>query len=318
MLNSPKEVLQKRTFDLIIVGAGPAGLTAGVYASTLKIDTFLVAKDIGGQAIDTTEIKNYMGFDFISGKDLIRKFEEQLVKQHFIRHKIDEVIQIVRTGNGFEVITENHGKFFATAVIIASGMKRKNLGVPGEERLQRKGVSYGLVHDLALYKGLEVAVVGGGNSGVQTTDELLKDDCKVTLISEGKLTADQSLIDEIKKSTALKILEDFEVLEIQGEDKVEGVVVRSRYNSMVKQISCRGVFIEIGFLPNNEFCRDLVELNEKGEIIINRDCSTSTEGIFACGDVTNAFGKRIIIASGEGAKAALSAKKYLSSKKEHK
>jgi alkyl hydroperoxide reductase subunit F len=318
MLNSPKEVLQKRTFDLIIVGAGPAGLTAGVYASTLKIDTFLVAKDIGGQAIDTTEIKNYMGFDFISGKDLIRKFEEQLVKQHFIRHKIDEVIQIVRTGNGFEVITENHSKFFATAVIIASGMKRKNLGVPGEERLQRKGVSYGLVHDLALYKGLEVAVVGGGNSGVQTTDELLKDDCKVTLISEGKLTADQSLIDEIKKSSALKILEDFEVLEIQGEDKVEGVVVRSRYNSMVKQISCRGVFIEIGFLPNNEFCRDLVELNEKGEIIINRDCSTSTEGIFACGDVTNAFGKRIIIASGEGAKAALSAKKYLSSKKEHK
>lgn len=317
-MNSSKEVLQKRVYDLIIIGGGPAGLTAGVYASMLSIDTFLVTKDIGGQAIDTAKITNYMGFDFIDGKDLIRKFEEQLLRQHFIKHKIDEVIQIVRTNEGFEVTTKDHGKFLATTVIIASGMKRKSLGVPGEEHLQRKGISYGLVHDLALYKGLDVAVVGGGNSGVQTANDLLKDDCKVTLISEGRLTADESLIIEIKKSSSLEILEGYEVLEIQGEDKVEGVLLQSLDNSATKQIPCRGVFIEIGFLPNNEFCCNLIKLNQKGEIAINPDCSTSIEGIFACGDITDAFGKRIIISSGEGAKAVLSAKKYLLTKREHR
>jgi alkyl hydroperoxide reductase subunit F len=309
--NSPKELLQKHVYDLVIIGAGPAGLTAAVYASVLKIDTFLIARDIGGQAVDSSKIKNYMGFDFITGKELVKKFENQFLHEHYLAHKIDEVVKVNRRDGDFEILTKEKNRVLARAVIIATGMKRRKIGIPGEERLLRKGVSYSSVQDTALFKGLDVVVVGGGNSGIQTASDLKNISCKVTLVSKGKLVADESGIKELKKGDKVDILEGYDVIEIQGEDKVEGVIIQSQADLTTKRIPCRGVFIQIGFLPNTELCQGLVKLNEKKEIIINPDCSTNVEGIFACGDVTNCFGKRIVIASGEGAKAALSAKRYL-------
>lgn len=261
--------------------------------------------------MDSTKIKNYMGFDFITGKDLVKKFETQFLRQHYLAHKIDEVTKIRMKDEVFEILTKEQNKFLARSIIIATGMKRKKLGIPGEEALQRRGVSYSAVQDLPLFKGLGVVVVGGGNSAVQTANELLALGCKVTIVSKGVLITDESILDIVRKDDNVDILEGYEVLEIQGKDKVEGVVVQSLDTQESQRISCQGVFIQVGLLPNTEFCQGLLRLNEKGEIIINPDCSTNVEGIFACGDVTNCFGKRIIIASGEGAKAVLSAKKYL-------
>lgn len=312
---SPQAFLQKYVYDLVIIGGGPAGLTAAIYASVLKIDTLLITKEIGGQAVDSTKIKNYMGFDFITGKELIGKFKNQFLHEHFLDHIIDEVIKISKDDRVFEILTGYQKRFLARSIIIATGMKRKKLGIPGEERLQRKGVSYSSVQDVALFKGLDVVVIGGGNSGIQVANDLKNLGCKVTLVSKGKLLADQSGIDKLEKRSGVEILVGYDVIKIQGKDSVESVVIQSLEDVIKRRIPCKGVFIQIGFLPNTEFCQDLVSLNEKGEIIISFDCSTREEGIFACGDVTNCFGKRIIIASGEGAKAALSAHKYLLRKK---
>jgi NADH-dependent peroxiredoxin subunit F len=311
----PREALDQYIYDLVIIGAGPAGLTAAVYASVLRMDTFLLTKDIGGQAIDSTKIKNYMGFDFISGKELIKKFKQQFLHEHYLEHKIDEVVKVIRKGDVFEIFTKGEKRITASSLIIATGMKKRALGIQGEERLLRQGVFYNLVQDVALFKGEEVVVVGGGNSGIQSATELKNTGCRVSLISKGKLIADPSGIEELKNSGKVSILEGYDVIKIQGKDKVEEVIIQSSDNLTTKHISCRGVFIQIGFLPNNEFCQNLVSLNEKGEIKINPDCSTNVAGIFACGDVTDCFGKRIVIASGEGAKAVLSAKKYLLNKK---
>ncbi len=310
--NSPKDFSQKYIYDLVIIGAGPAGLTVAVYASVLKMDTFLITKDIGGQAVDGTKIKNYMGFDFVSGKELVKKFKNQFLHEHYLAHKIDDVVKICLRDKEFEILTKEKTIIIARAIIIATGMKRKKLGIPGEERLLRKGVSYSAVQDMALFKDLDVVVAGGGNSGVQTAYELKNIASKINLISKGKLIADQCDIDKLRKESSIDIFENYDLIKIEGKDRVEGVVVQSYENSEIRYISCRGVFIQVGFIPNTEFCSGIVKLNEKGEIVIKPDCSTSLEGIFACGDVTNCFGKRIVIASGEGAKAALSAKKYLS------
>ncbi len=305
---SSPEPLGKHVYDLIIIGGGPAGLTAAVYASVSKIDTFFITDEIGGQAIDTSKIKNYMGFEFISGPELITKFKEQFLKEHYLSHKIGHVVKLEHKDEKFEITTSEQEKYSANAVIVASGMKKRKLGVPGEDRLQRKGIGYSLVHDIELFKGSDVVVIGGGNSGVQTADDLQKNGCKVTLVTMGEMIADPKNIEKIKDN--VKIIEGHIISEIFGDEWVEGVVIRSEKTNEEVTLRCSEVFIQVGFLPNTEFCRNLVNLNEKGEISINPDCSTKTEGLFACGDVTDVY-KRIIIASGEGAKAALSAKKYL-------
>jgi len=312
--NSPDKFSQKYLYDLVIIGGGPAGLTAAVYASISRIDTFLITSDIGGQAIDSTKIKNYMGFDFITGGELTQKFKEQFLHEHYLMHKIDEVLKIGRKDKSFEVITRGGIKVFSKAIIIATGMKKRKLGIPGEDRLQRKGISYSSVQDISLFSGMDVIVIGGGNSGVQTANDLKRICHSVRLISKGNLIADQKDIDALKEGNKVEILDKHDVIEIKGEEKVEGVVVNPEENGEYKDISCQGVFIQVGFLPNTEFCQGLVNLNEYGEIIISPDCSTNIDGIFACGDVTNAFGKRIVIASGEGAKATLSARKYLANR----
>lgn len=298
-------------YDLVIIGAGPAGLTAAVHASVLKIDTFLITKNIGGQVVDTAKIKNYMGFDFINGEELVEKFEHKFLHQHYSEHKIDEVIKLIRKGRIFELLTKEGDRITTCAVIIATGVRQKTLGIAGEERLLHRGVSYYLVQDSVLFKDTNVTVVGGSDLALSAAIELKNNGCSVSLISKDKFIHNSVAIDELKESDKINILEGYNVVEIKGENKVESVTIQSLDRSTTKQIPCSGVLIQTEFIPNIEFCRDLLKLNEKGEIIIDSDCATSVEGIFACGDVTNSFGKRIIIASGDGAKACLSAKKYL-------
>ena len=309
-----KEAACKRprtAYDLIIIGGGPAGLTAAVYASTMKMEAFLIAKDLGGQAVDSTKIENYMGFDFITGPELIEKFREQLVRSHYIDHVISEVEKIERVEDGFRVTTSELKAYSARAVIITTGMTRKRLGVDGEEKFQRKGLFYGNIQDLSFVQDKDVAVVGGGNSALQLVENLRGIAEKIYLVSATELTADPVIIARLHEVTGLHIYEKYKVVEFTGQDTLSGVTIRKMAGEETISLPVRGVFIAIGLQPNSSLASHLVELNERGEIIIQPDCATSRPGIFAAGDITNAFGKRIIIASGEGAKAALAARQYL-------
>jgi alkyl hydroperoxide reductase subunit F len=301
----------RTSYDLIIIGGGPAGLTAAVYAATLKMDAFMITKDLGGQAIDSTKIENYMGYDFIRGPELIDKFQDQLIHSHYIDHLMSEVEKVEATDGEFRVTVSGLKEYAAKALIITTGMTRRKLRVPGEEEFQRRGVFYGNIQDLSFVQGEDVVVIGGGNSALQMVENLHNVAGNVALVSTTKLTADAVIIERVGSQANVKIYEEYKVLEFSGEKTLSYVVIRKMASEETLEVSARGVFIAIGLQPNASWISHLVDLNEKGEIIIGPDCSSSHPGIFAAGDVTNAFGKRIIIASGEGAKAAMAARQYL-------
>lgn len=303
--------IPRASYDLIILGGGPAGLTAAVYAATLKMDAFLITNDLGGQAVDSTKIENYMGFDFITGPELTEKFQYQLIHSHYIDHLISSVEKVEAADDAFNVTTSELKSYSAKTLIIATGMMRRRLKVPGEEEFQRKGIFYGNIQDYSFVQGEDAAVIGGGNSALQVVENLHGIARKIYLISATELTADPSVIERIKGIENLYKYEKFKVTGFTGESKLSGIAIRRMAGEEIININVKGVFIAIGYLPNSSLASHLVKLNENGEIVINPDCSTSCPGIFAAGDVTNAFGKRIIIASGEGAKAALAAKQYL-------
>lgn len=301
----------RTSYDLIIIGGGPAGLTAAVYAATLKMDAFMITKDLGGQAIDSTKIENYMGYDFIRGPELIDKFQDQLIHSHYIDHLMSEVEKVEATDGEFRVTVSGLKEYAAKAMIITTGMTRRKLSVPGEEEFQRRGVFYGNIQDLSFVQGEDVVVIGGGNSALQMVENLHNVAGSIALVSTTKLTADAVVIERISSLANVKIYEEYKVLEFKGGKTLSHVVIRKMASEETLEISAGGVFIAIGMQPNASWISHLVDLNEKGEIIIGPDCSSSHPGIFAAGDVTNAFGKRIIIASGEGAKAAMAARQYL-------
>ncbi|KAF0145709.1 MAG: alkyl hydroperoxide reductase subunit F [Nitrospirae bacterium] len=303
--------VQKSVYDLIIIGGGPAGLTAAVYAATLKMDALLVTKDLGGQAIDSTKIENYMGFDFIKGPELIEKFQYQLIHSHYIDHLMSEVEKVGPVENGLNITTSKLTKYFTKSLIIATGMTRKKLNVEGEEMFQRRGIFYGNIQDISFVQGEDVAVVGGGNSALQVVENLCSVAKKIYLISDFKLTADPVIIERVSRFENLTKYEGVKIVEFSGESALSGIAVRKKAEEKTIKLPVKGVFIAIGLQPNSSLVAHLVKLNDRSEIVINPDCSTSYSGIFAAGDVTNAFGKRIVIASGEGAKAALAARQYI-------
>ncbi len=308
--------LQDRTcartaYDLIIIGGGPAGLTAAVYAATLKMEALLVAKDLGGQAVDRTKIENYLGFDFITGPELIAKFKHHLLGSHYIDHLMSEVEVLERHEDGFKVTTAELATFTAKAVIIATGMTRRRLGVPGEEKFLRKGIFYGTVQELSVVEGEDAAIIGGGNSALQMVDNLHTVARNVHHISTSELTADAAVVERVSCLLNLHSYIGYKVLEFTGDLTLAGITIRKKAKAETVSLPVKGAFIAVGLEPNSSLAATLVQLNERREIMIHPDCSTSCAGIFAAGDVTDAFGKRIIIASGEGAKAALAARQYL-------
>lgn len=302
--------LPRTFYDLIIIGGGPAGITAAVYADMLKIDAFLLSKDLGGQAIDSTKVENYMGFDFITGPELIEKFQHQLIHSHYMDHLIVEADKIEVVNGGFNVTTSEQKTYFAKTLLISTGMTRRKLDVPGEEKFQRKGLFYGNIQDFSFVTGKDIAVIGGGNSAIQIVEKVRTVVRNIYLISD-RLSADPSLMARINRFDNLSTYEGYGVVDFRGENIVSELMIREIAGENTLTLPVSGVFIAIGLRPNSNLVSDLVELNEEGEITIGPDCSTSCPGLFAAGDVTDAFGKRIIIASGEGAKAAMAARRYL-------
>jgi len=306
--------IPRTSYDLIIIGGGPAGLTAAVYAATLKINAFLITRDLGGHAIDSTKVENYMGFDFITGPELTEKFQYQLIHSHYIDHLLSDVEKVETTEAGFNVTTSELKTYSAKTLIIATGMTRKKLNVPGEEEFQRKGIFYGNIQDISFVQGEDVAVVGGGNSAFQMVDSLHSVTKHIHLISD-TFAADPVIIERISRFSNLTKYEGVKIVEFLGEKTLSMITLRKKAGQEQISLPVKGVFIAIGLRPNPFLVSHLVKLNDAGEIIIHPDCSTSCPGIFAAGDVTSAFGKRIVIASGEGAKAALAARQYLLNRK---
>lgn len=298
-------------FDLTVIGGGPAGMTAVVYAARKKLNTLLVTQDIGGQVLWTRDIQNYMGYQFVTGPELMVKFEEQ-VKLFPVTIKYENVVKLEKMpDNSFTIHTAEGTVYQSKAVIIASGKRPRRLNVPGETELTGMGVSYCATCDGPLFAGMTVAVVGSGNSALQAAVELANVAEKVYLVSRDPYIADPVIIDLLKKYPNLEEIKEHESQEIVGKYAVEKYIIHvNGHPAQSRELSVQGVFVEVGLIPNSEFA-DLVERNEFGEIMVDCRARTSVEGLFAAGDVTDGPDKQIIIAAGDGSKAALVAYEYL-------
>jgi len=298
-------------YDLIIIGGGPAGLAASVYAARKRLKTLLISINIGGQINTTRGIENYLGYQFIEGPELISKFESQ-VSQFPIDQKIGEkVTRIQKNEGGFEAITESGGKYQAKAIILATGKSSRKLNVPGEAEFAGKGVSYCAVCDGPVFAEQRVVVIGGGNSALTAALDMAKIAEHVALVSRGKLTADPILVERLGEAKNVAVYLEHQTIAIKGKEFVASVVIKNLKNGEEKELKVTGVFIEIGLVPNSDAVKGLVTLNSWGEIPVSCNDETEVPGLYAAGDVTDVPEKQIIIAAGEGAKAALQAHRYL-------
>jgi len=311
--NQEKVSQSGEAYDLIIIGSGPAGMTSAVYSARKNINTLLISEDLGGQLLWTSDIENYMGYQYISGRDLTDKFRAQM-EQFPIVDIIagDTVEELVNKDGQFIAMTANGRQYMGKTVIIATGKSSKFLEVPGEKELIGHGVSYCATCDAPLYTGKDVAVIGGGNSGLTAVIDLLSIANKIYLVNRvATLQADPILIEKAEDKENIVVLSSHQVVEIQGENAVTGVVLESLKTKEKKEFPVQGIFVEIGLSPNSQFVSNFVELNDHGEIMVNCACETSVPGVFGAGDVTTVPEKQISVAIGEGTKAALSAYKYL-------
>ncbi|MBA7594431.1 NADH dehydrogenase [subsurface metagenome] len=298
-------------YDLMIIGGGPAGIAAGVYAARKQLKTLLISGDIGGQINNTWGIENYLGYQFIEGPELINKFQTQ-VSQFPIDQKIGEkVSRLEKIDGGFEAISEGDNRYQARAVIFATGKSPRKLNVLGEAELTGRGVTYCAICDGPVFAGQRVVVVGGGNSALEATLDMIKIAEHVDLVSLTPLTGDAILVDKLADAQNLSIFTEHQTQEIKGQDLVEGVLIKDLKSGEKKQLDVTGVFIEIGLVPNSGAVKGLVELNKWGEVPVTPACETTVPGLYAAGDVTDVPEKQIIVAAGEGAKAALQAHRYL-------
>ena len=297
------------SYDVVIVGAGPAGLTAGVYCARKMLNTIIISENIGGQALESWAIENYMGYRMIAGEDLMKKFEEQ-VRTLNIRLELDKVTVISKDARLFTISTVSGNSLKAKAVILTQGNRPRKLGVANEEQYLGRGLSICSTCDGPLYKGKQVAVVGGGNSALQTAVEMSDIAQSVSLIVRSAIRADPVYMEKLKEKKNITVYTGSHVSALQGEKFLSGITIKDEQGKE-QTISLDGVFIEIGWLPNTDMVENLVQLNEKKEIIVDINGHTSISGIYAAGDVTSVKSKQIVIASGDGAKAALEAFEYI-------
>ena len=304
----------KETKDLIIIGAGPAGLTAGIYAARAGLDTLLIEKGLRGGTAGTIDlVENYPGFpQGISGMELMRKFEEQ-TKKFGVKFANEEVVSINKVGED-KFVKTTANEYLSHSIIIATGTEHKKLEVPGEERLTGKGVSYCAVCDGPLYREKDIVVVGCGNSGIQEGLFLLKLARHITFVKFLEyMTAEKILQERIRKQPNASFLFGHKVTSINGEDGVTGITVENRKTGKSKVIKTQGVFVYVGIKPNTAWLRGILDLAPNGYIITNELLETSVPGIFAAGDVRNKGLRffQIVSSASDGAFATFSAEKYI-------
>ena len=303
--------LRHSSYDIAIIGAGPAGLTAGMYSARQGLATVIIAAEVGGQAAWADKIENYIGWDVISGRELIARFREH-VRQFDVDCLEGQLVNAIAPAeDGFDLYTREGESLHARAVIIATGRSINRLAVPGEAELLGRGVSYCATCDGAFFRGQPVAVVGSTESAADAALELANLDATVTLVSPSAMKAPEAVLAKVHASPAITVRTGVKVLAIEGESRVTGLAIRDNVTQAEESIPVNGVFIETGSIPASEYTGGIVEMNARGEIIVDKSCATNVPGIYAAGDVTDGSGKQIIIAAGEGARASMAASKDL-------
>ncbi len=299
-------------YDLIILGAGPAGMTAAIYAARRKINFLIIGMDVGGQMSWSSEVENYPGTTHVSGVELVKQWQDHL-DIYKIKIKNEEIVKTGKKGNLCFVQTKKNN-YESKAVIIATGKSPKKLGVPGEEEFLGKGVNYCATCDAPLYNGKTVAVVGGGNSGLEAAEFLSKYASKVYLMEAlDKLGGEAYLKEKVLKLKNIETMTEIKIKEIKGDKFVNSLIFEK--DGKENELKIEGVFIEVGLVSKADFTN--AQKNRWGEVMIFRSTKTPEEnmtsvpGIFAAGDVTDIPAKQIVVAAGEGCKAVLASFDYI-------
>ncbi|MAF24780.1 hypothetical protein CL634_04310 [bacterium] len=308
--------------DVIIIGAGPAGMSAGIYTARKKLKTLVLSKDVGGQTAISAEIENYLGYQTANGAELSAKFQEHVEKFDCIDIEVGEdklVKEISGKPGDFLVETKAGEKFKSKVIIIASGKNPRHMGVPGEIDFTGKGLTYCATCDAPLFKDKTVCVVGGGNSALDAAWQLTTIATKVYVLVRDaafNTNADKVLFEKVEKAKNVEIKYQTSITEVVGEQLVTGVKIINKETNEDGELEVQGVFVEIGSVPSIDYLKEgQMNLNQWNEIVIDKHHQTSIDGIFAAGDVTDVPGKQVIIAAGEGALAAIAASTYLARNK---
>lgn len=302
---------EKAPFDVLVVGGGPAGASAAIYAARKGIRTGIVAERFGGQILDTVGIENLIGTIYTEGSKIAANLEEH-AKHYDIDIMNGQRIASINKADLIELELENGAKLKSKAVIISTGARWRNVGVPGELTFKNKGVAYCPHCDGPLFKNKDVAVIGGGNSGIEAAIDLAGIVNHVTVLEfMPELKADAVLQERLYSLPNVTVIKNVQTKDIVGTDKVEGILYIDRESGKESRVDLQGVFVQIGLLPNTDWLGSSIERNRMGEIIVNERGATSMEGVFAAGDCTNSAYKQIIISMGSGATAALGAFDYL-------
>lgn len=300
-------------YDLLIVGGGPAGLNAALYARRKGLNVGIISKNLGGQVVDTSSVENYLGYTLLSGFELVEKFKEHVRTLDVPIGEYMTVEKLVHQDNDpvKKILLSDGSTYQTRSIIIASGSRPRKLGIRGEDQYVGKGVAYCAICDGPFFMDEEIIVAGGGNSAIEAAIDLSKIGSKVTVVHRSQLRADQILIDQIGKIENVEIKLNTEIKEVLGDKLVSGIRVLDKSNDEEYTIPASGIFVEIGYLPNTSAFEDLLSLNERGEILVDKYGETNIKGIFAAGDVTDTPYKQIIMSAADGAKCALSANDYL-------
>ncbi|WP_313451342.1 alkyl hydroperoxide reductase subunit F [Stutzerimonas kunmingensis] len=305
----------KDAFDVLVVGGGPAGAAAAIYAARKGIRTGVAAERFGGQVLDTMAIENFISVKETEGPKLARALEEHVREYDVDIMNLQRASQLIPAGDDglHRVQFENGGELKAKTLILATGARWREMNVPGEQEYRGRGVAYCPHCDGPLFKGKRVAVIGGGNSGVEAAIDLAGIVAHVTLLEFGEeLRADAVLQRKLNSLSNVRVLKMAQTTEVKGDgQKVTGLVYKDRTNDELHNVELEGIFVQIGLLPNSEWLKGALELSRFGEIIVDAKGQTSIPGVFAAGDVTTVPYKQIVIAVGEGAKASLSAFDHL-------
>ncbi|MBK9615281.1 MAG: alkyl hydroperoxide reductase subunit F [Uliginosibacterium sp.] len=302
----------KEAFDVLVVGGGPAGSAAAVYAARKGIRTGVVAERFGGQVMDTLGIENFISVKATEGPKLAMALEEHVKEYGVDIMNLQRAQALKPVDGGVEITLENGAVLKSKTVILSTGARWRNMNVPGEAEFRTKGVAYCPHCDGPLFKGKRVAVIGGGNSGVEAAIDLAGIVAHVTLLEfDSVLRADAVLQNKLRSLPNVTIITSAQTTEVTGNDKVHGLNYKDRVSGEAHHVELEGIFVQIGLVPNTDWLKGVVELSPRGEIVVDAKGQTSVPGVFAAGDCTTVPYKQIIIAMGEGAKASLSAFDHL-------
>jgi alkyl hydroperoxide reductase subunit F len=307
-----EKISGKEAFDVLIVGGGPAGAAAAVYAARKGIRVGVASERFGGQVLDTLGIENFVSVKETEGPKFALALEEHVRHYDVDIMNLQRAKALAQQDGLIRIELESGAALKARSVILSTGARWRNLGVPGEKEFKNKGVAYCPHCDGPLYKGKRVAVVGGGNSGVEAAIDLAGIVAHVTLVEfDTKLRADEVLQRKLRSLSNVTVLLNAQTTSVTGTDKVDGLTYRDRASGEERRVDLEGVFVQIGLVPNTEWLRGSLELSRHGEIVVDARGQTSLPGVFAAGDATTTPFKQIIIAAGDGAKAALGAFDHL-------